>query len=144
MNKEHFPRWFQNDTSAVELAEALWECMQNWDDIVDDGDTSKANDTFQYLVFRMDYQPFFSANASILRPVLLSMYLDWRDATEMEKSGADPDLEKAFMLRAGIYRVYSVMAWIIGGEAHSKIAGPEIHRAYGERLEGFKKEHCSA
>lgn len=141
---ECFARWFKDDPDAIDLAAGLWEAMQIWDDVIDEGDTSRANEVFAYLVFRMPLHPFMVKFGHMIQPALLGMYLDWRDATEMEKSGDEADLEKSFILRAGIYRVYSVMAWIIGGEAHSMIMGPEIHRQYAERLDDYKKEKAHA
>ena len=144
MNWALVSQWFLGNREAVAFAAAIWDVMQKWDDVIDEGETASANDVFSFLLIRMDLDPFFSRHSVVLRPVLFDMYLSWRDATEMEKSGDPADLEKAFMLRAGIYRLYALMAWLIGGEAHSRKVGPEIHRTYGERLADYIKEHTHA
>lgn len=136
--RELMVRWFRGDAAAIEFAEQLWDVMQRWDDVLDEGAVDKANDVFQWLGFGMNYLPFFARYETLLRPAMLLAYLGWRDANELELSGDPADDEKAFMLRAGIYDVYALMAWIIGGETHSRAVGPEIRRAYAERLATFK------
>lgn len=135
--------WFCGDESAVDLAIELFDLAQQWDDLVDEGDISKANPVLAYLGFRLSYRPFFARYEALLRPALLVAYLGWRDANVLEWGDA-ADKEKAFMLRAGIYDVFALMAWIIGGEDHSARVGPSIRRAYAERLADFMQEHENA
>lgn len=123
--------WFCGDEDAIRFAHLLWNVTQDWDDVIDEGDVSKANGVYQWIAFGMEREAFFQRNATWLRPVLLQMYLNWRDANVLERSSPD-DARKAWMLRAGIYGVFSTMAWLVGGEAHSRTVGPEIWRAYGE------------
>lgn len=135
--------WFCGDETAVELACELFDLAQQWDDLVDEGDISKANPVLAYLGFRLNYRPFFARYENLLRPALLVAYLNWRDANVLER-GDEADKEKAFMLRAGIYDVFALMAWIVGGEDHSARVGPSIRRAYAERLADFMQEHENA
>jgi hypothetical protein len=140
---DRFSYWMRGDEAAAEFCRLLYEAIQVWDDVVD-GDEPGAtiNDPMSWLLFRMEWQPFYARNAMILKPVLLSSYLGWRDATALERdpSRTDADLEKAFMLRAGVYDVFAVCAWLIGGEGWSREVGPEIRRAYAERLDDYKAE----
>lgn len=142
--KDQFARWFLGNDAASEFGTQVWEAMQHWDDVIDEGHTDKASSVFQFLAFRMDWQPFFHQYEPVLRPVMLDMFLSWRCANTLEAAGIDADLEKAFMLRAGVYRLYVVMAWLIGGDEHAEKVGPEIHRFYGERLADYLKEHRHA
>ena len=135
--------WFNGNEDAIELAELLFNLAQEWDDVIDDGAVEKANNVLSFLAFRLNWQPFFKQFDYLLRPALLVCYLNWRDATALE-TGTEADLEKAFMLRAGIYDVFALMAWIIGGEVHSQQVGPAIRRAYGERLADYLMEHADA
>jgi hypothetical protein len=135
-----FDAWFLGNADAIELANLLYDLAQQWDDVIDEGDVSKANSVLSFLAFRLNYLPFFAAHDYLLRPALLVSYLNWRDANVLEK-GDEADKEKAFMLRAGIYDVFSLMAWIIGGEIHSQTVGPSIRRAYSERLADYMAEH---
>lgn len=141
--REALSDWFLGNEDAIELACELFDLAQQWDDVVDEGDTSKANPVLSYLGFRLNYRPFFARHENLLRPALLIAYLGWRDANVLER-GDEADKEKAFMLRAGIYDVFALMAWIIGGEDHSARVGPSIRRAYAERLADFLREHANA
>ncbi len=134
--------WFCDDRDAVAFAEEMFDAAQKWDDVIDDGRIDLVNGLLSHLAFRVNYGPFFKRYEYLLRPALLMIYLNWRDANVLEK-GDEADKEKAFMLRAGIYDMFVLMAWIIGGEDHSARVGPEIRRMYGERLADYLKEHAA-
>ncbi len=140
--REAMLEWFCGDEEAVQFALEVFDLAQQWDDVVDEGKIDNFNRIVSYIGFRMNYGAFFKRYEYALRPVLLNVYLNWRDANALEK-GDEADKEKAFMLRAGIYDVFSLMAWIIGGEDHSARVGPAIRRMYGERLADYLKEHAS-
>ena len=129
--------WLCGDADAVRFACALWEASQEWDDVEDEG-AGAHNDVLNWMAFEQMRDPFLRGNAHILQPALLQFYLDWQAANAFERAGSD--LEKAWMLRAGLYRVLHVVAWLIGGHAHAVRVGPEIWRCYGETLDDFKKE----
>lgn len=132
-------KWFLGDPDAINFASQLWEAAQVWDDVIDDGRTDLANDVYQWLAFGIHNDPFFQRHHAWLRPAMLQMYLNWRDANVLER--ANPaDAEKAWMLRAGIWGVFSLIAWLVGGEAHSRKVGPEIWRSYGEQKQDILKE----
>lgn len=135
--------WFCGDEQAVDFAERLFDLAQNWDDVIDEGAVGKVNGVISWIAFRCQWHPFFTRFDYALRPAMLVCYLNWRDANVLE-TGDDADREKAFMLRAGIYDVFSLMAWLVGGEDHSARVGPAIRRMYGERLADFLKEHADA
>ena len=78
-------------------------------------------------------------HAPVLSPALLGVFLQWQAANVLER-GDDDDMNKAYMLRAGIYTLFLTMAWVIGGNTWAAQVGPEIYRTYGETLPGFKKE----
>lgn len=128
---EKFSLWFKGNAQAVEFAAMLWEACQQWDDIEDDGRCENHNALLAWLAFGKEYHPFFSANSAVMRPAMLSMYLQWRAANTLER-GDLRDVEKAFMLRAGIYSVWHLMAWIVGGDDWAAAVGPEIYREYAE------------
>ena len=132
-------KWFLGDSEAINFASQLWEAAQVWDDVIDEGQTERANDVYQWLAFGVQNDPFFQKHHFWLRPAMLQMYLNWRDANVLEQSGP-ADAEKAWMLRAGIWGVFSMIAWIVGGEAHSRKVGPEIWRSYGESKQDLLRE----
>lgn len=132
-------KWFLGDEEAVAFAGKLWQAAQIWDDIIDEGDTSQTNDLIQWLVWGVHLDPFYQRYEAWLKPAMLQMYLQWRDANVLERGTAE-DVEKAWMLRAGVWGVFGLIAWLVGGEEHSKTVGPEIWRGYGETKQNILKE----
>lgn len=106
-----------------------------WDDLEDEGQTAH-NQLLAWLAFGKEYTPFFAAHAHILRPALLQMYLNWSAANALDH-GDRNDVAKAYVLRAGIYGVFHVMAWIVGGHDWAEEIGPDIWREYGETPESL-------
>lgn len=141
---EHFHKWFLGNEDAVHFATLIWEATQEWDDLVDEAKVDQSSTLLQFMAFGMDHQPFFKANRDTLRPALLMVYLNWRDANVLEAGGLVEDLHKSYMLRASIYSFYVLMAWIVGGEHHSARVGPEIQRFYGETFAEYAKEFAHA
>lgn len=136
---EQFRRWFRDDEGAEYFAVRLWEACQKWDDIEDEADTSGINPLLSWLGWGKEYEPYFAANSHILRPVMLSMYLQWRAANVLDR-GDRADVAKSYMLRAAIYQVWHVMAWIAGGDDWAAEVGPEIYRTYGETPDDIWRE----
>lgn len=134
-----FPHWFKGDEAACDFAHNIWNVSQSWDDMLDEGKSANINNVMQWIMFKKDDHPFFADYARILTPAMLVVFLQWQAANTLEKGG-EADVEKAYMLRGGIYSLYLVMAWIIGGNNWAAEIGPEIYRAYGETLTDFKKE----
>lgn len=136
---DRFNRWFCGNQDAVRFAETLWQVAQEWDDLEDEGRTENPNALLSWLAFGKEYTPFFAANAHVLRPAMLTMYLQWRAANVLDH-GAPDDVAKSYMLRAGIYGVWHTMAWLIGGDNWAAEVGPEIYRTYGETPADILKE----
>ena len=132
--------WMLGDAEAAHFAMQAWDAAQQWDDLEDEGRCADANALLAWLAFGMDGNAFFARHAGTLRPALLSVYLQWRAANVLERSDDEGDVERAWMLRAGIYGFWHVMAWCAGGHDHAVRVGPEIWRTYGEALEEFKEE----
>ena len=138
-----FPKWFKDDAGACEFAAMLWSAIQEWDDLEDEGSTINHNALLSWLAFGKEYHEYFMRNGHILRPTLLVMYLQWRAANALDRGDRD-DVSKAYMLRAGIYSVYHVMAWLAGGDDWAAEMGPEIYRSYGETVESLWTEFNDA
>lgn len=135
-----FPRWFKGDADAVDFAIKLWDAAQVWDDVHDEGDKSRIDELMQWLAFRKEYHPFFMRHPDILRTGMLMMFLQWQAANRLERSILPRDVEKAHMLRAGIYSVYVLMAWIVGGNTWADEICEEIYGQYGETIADLKRE----
>ena len=136
--------WFCGDAEAADFAARLWDAIQRWDDLEDEGQTGGMNALLSFLAFGKEYHPYFARNAHLLRPAMLGAYLSWRAANEMERTGDGEDVAKAWMLRAGFYSVLHMMAWIAGGDDHAATVGPLIWRSYGETLDAFREEMAHA
>ena len=135
---DRFARWFCGDAEAVQFAHQLWTAAQEWDDLEDEGRCNH-NVLLAWLAFGKEYLPYFARNSHVLRPAMLMMYLQWNAANVLER-GDENDVSKAYMLRAGLYSVWHVMAWIAGGSEWAGKVGPEIYRSYGETLPDLIKE----
>jgi hypothetical protein len=132
-------RWCQGHEGAARFLHTLWTAAQEWDDLEDEGRCADHNALMSWLAFGKEYDPFFAAHAHLLRPAMLSMYLQWRAANVLER-GDRNDVAKAYMLRAAFYSVAHLVAWIVGGEAWATEIGPEIYRTYGETPESLWQE----
>lgn len=136
--EDRFKRWFKGDEEAIAFAVVLWDALQEWDDLEDEG-KCKHNALLSWLAFGKEYTPYFARNAHILRPIFLSVYLQWRVANVLDR-GDRLDVAKSYMLRAGLYGMWHVMAWLAGGDDWAAEVGPEIYRTYGETPDDIWQE----
>lgn len=153
LNEEHrdsflsaFNYFFENN-DASSLCLMLLEVAHIWDDLIDkDAEISPddINTVFRYLIYDIPINPIYRRIPS-LPDHMLSIFLQWRDATKIEtNSPADDDLNKCYMLRAGIYDIFSVIAYFLRGDKVSQEIGPAIRRLYGEKLAEYKEEFKDA
>ena len=136
---DRFAVWFKGDDAACDFAAKLWTASQEWDDLEDEGRCRNHNTLMSWLAFGKEYTPYFAAHSHVLRPVFLTTYLQWRAANVLER-GDKGDVVKAYMLRAALYSMWHVMAWLAGGDEWAAEVGPEIYRSYGETPEGLWQE----
>lgn len=137
--EDRFSRWFQGDAAAVQFAQLLWDAAQKWDDLIDEGDTEGKSALLAWMAFGKEYHPFMMQHGHVIRPALLTMYLNWTAANVLDRGDAG-DVAKSYMLRAGIYTVWHTMAWCVGGHDWAVEVGPEIYRTYGETPAEILKE----
>ncbi|MCA0846120.1 hypothetical protein [Salipiger thiooxidans] len=135
--------WCRGDEEAARFVLDLYEAIQEWDDLEDEGRCKDANALLSWLAFRKEYDPFFLRWGHILRPVMLSCYLQWRASNVLDR-GDKLDVAKSYMLRAAFYQVIHVIAWIIGGHEWAEKVGPEIYRHYAETPDEIWKEFNDA
>lgn len=137
-----FQRWFQGNVHAMSLGIMLLDVAHVWDDLIDKEAVpdSAVNGAFCALLLDLPRNPFWQENWAMLLGALEGAYLMWSAANVLEQGQERADLEKAFVLRAGIYQVFTVIARVIGGREWAAQVAPEIWRAYGERLEGFMEK----
>ena len=72
---------------------------------------------------------------------IYNVFLRWRDATTIENSAhTDDDLHKCYMLRAGLYDIFALIAAKLYGDEYAAEVGPSIRRFYGETFQEYSKE----
>lgn len=124
-------RWCKGNQDAQQLCLKLWTALEEWDDLEDEGRCENMNRLLSWLSFGKEYDPFFIQHSHILRPVFLTLYLQWRASNVLDR-GNRLDVAKSYMLRAGYYTFIHAVVWIVGGDDWAAEVGPEIYRAYGE------------
>ena len=135
-----FQHFYKGDADAVSLSMMLIEVCDIWDDLID-GDTVQNADidrVFRYLIYDIPMNRVYMSIPGI-NCHLLNVFLRWRDATNMEAEDA-PDLEKTYMLRAGVYDMFSIIAFHLFGDEWAKEIGPSIRKLYGETLDSLRRE----
>jgi hypothetical protein len=134
--EDHFLGWFRGNADAASFASNAWHAAQDWDDIHDEG--KRSNALICWLAFGKEYDAYFQRHAAILRPIMLSVCLQWTAANAYE--AAPRSIEKSFMLRAGIYGLFHAIAYIEGGFDWAEEIGPVIYDMYAETLDDLRKE----
>lgn len=147
MNADHkqafltaFDTFYKGDANAITLSMQLLEVAHAWDDMIDGDEIngSKVNRIFRYLIYDIPTNPVYRLIPE-LPSHLLNVFLRWRDATTMEAED-QPDLEKTYMLRAGIYDIFLLIAYHLHGDQWAEEIGPSVRKLYGETLDSLKKE----
>jgi hypothetical protein len=135
-----FHRFYKGNESAISLSMMLIDSLHVWDDLIDGDEVSSdnVNRVFRYLIYDIPLNPVYRLIPG-MPDHLLNVYLRWRDATEMEAE-EKPDLEKTYMLRAGLYDIFSLIAYHLCGDDWSQKIGPDIRKLYGETLDDLKGE----
>jgi len=136
MNFEYI---FKGDKNAISFAFMLWNLCQFWDDLVDKDKDLSEDDINRHMLMALYELP--------KNPVYMSMpempyhiynvFLRWRDSTAMEKSLENGDKEKCYMLRAGVYDLFVLIAAHLYGDEWAKEIGVYVRRCYGETLDNF-------
>jgi hypothetical protein len=140
-----FNEIYRGNVHAVALSHQLWDISQTWDDLID-GDRVTAeeiNNAFINALVNVSTNPLWGAD---IAANVLNVYLRWSDANYLE---ADPestkdDLAKAWMLRAGLYDIFVLLAAKLYGISWANTIGPMVRRTYGETLEDFLQEMQNA
>lgn len=132
---------YKDDTTAKQLSFSLIAVMHIWDDLVD-RDKPVSNDTINqaFLTALIDIagNPLWTPD---MHAHLYNVYLRWNDANKIEASCEDTDmLAKAWMLRAGVYDLFVLLAAKLHGRAWAEEIGITVRKWYGEPLDQFITE----
>lgn len=138
-----FEHIYKGNQQAKDISFKLLNIAHTWDDIVDkDKELSDTdiNSAFVMSIFEIQNSPlWFSCG---LNHHVLNVFLRWQDANAIEKdaNSTDEDLAKAYMLRAGIYDIFVIIAYSLHGLDWAKDIGVMVRKSYGEKLGDFIKE----
>ena len=140
--EELFDLIYKGHEEAKRLSFDLLQLAHTWDDLVDgDKEVSgdEANTAFVACLFTVPSSPLWGLD---MQANLLNVYLRWQDANSIEanKDSSDNELAKAWMLRAGLYDLFSLLAVKLYGLQWGKEIGPTLRIAYGETLKDFIQE----
>ena len=137
-----FNELYQHNQSAVMLALTLFDISQAWDDLVD-GDSinpDEVNKCFLNCLFVLPTNPIVQSMPELPHHIY-NVFLRWRDATWLENNEpTDDNLNKCYMLRAGFYDIFVLIAAKLYGDDYARRVGPSVRKFYGETLNEFKRE----
>jgi hypothetical protein len=137
-----FNEAYQGNQAAVMLAITLFDISQAWDDLID-GDsisTKDINQCFLNCLFVLPTNPIAQAMPELPHHIY-NVFLRWRDATWLERNEPTEDnLNKCYMLRAGFYDIFVLIAAKLYGDDYARRVGPAIRKFYGEKLNEYKQE----
>lgn len=138
---EPFARFLLGRADAIACVSKLFQIAHVLDDLID-RDRPATDDeivaTFWLALIDVPQDPFFSAHATTLRPIMASAMLNWMAANTMERAGEPADLKIAFVLRSAYVDLLSMAALIVGGLAWAAEIIPEIRRwVHAEGFDGY-------
>lgn len=138
-----FDHIYKENKEAKEISFKLLDVAHTWDDLVD-GDksvtASVVNRAFMSCVFELQRYPlWFQAG---LDHHVLNCYFRWRDASNLEAdpNTSDDDLIKCYMLRAGLYDLFVIIAYHLYGDEWAEEIGPIVRKFYGESPQEYLSE----
>lgn len=136
-----FDRIYQGDKSVCGVALAVLEAVHLWDDLIDGDEVNPGdvNRVFLRLFTVLAPHPLWDRELSGL---MYSVYLRWQEANTFERDAdaTDHELSQAWMLRAGVYDIFILLAAKRFGTEWAESIGPDVRRAYGEPLNSFIEE----
>lgn len=144
--KESFEKLFiaiyKNNTEAIALSFSLLEIAHVWDDLIDKDREVSAHDinkAFVAATIDLSINPLWGEDLAFN---LLNVYIRWQDANsiELDKDSTDNALSMAWMLRAGIYDMFILIAVKLHGLDWGLSISPQVRIYYGEPLTDFIKE----
>lgn len=150
IEKEHlesfdklFDYIYQGNQQAKDISFNLLEIAHTWDDLVDKDKVltdEEINTAFVLSIFEIQNNPLWFQCG--LNHHVLNVFLRWQDANRMEKDkdSTDDDLIKCYMLRAGIYDIFVVIAYSLFGLKWANEIGVTVRKFYGEKPKKFIEE----
>lgn len=125
------------DISAARMCFDYFIVAQYWDDLIDrDNELSddEIHDAFYTSLVSIPNNPFYQKYQHKITPILEVTIYKWLQSNKYENDCKE--LNKAYMLRAGLYDLFS-LAYIT---IHGLSGGANIYDLYGETFDKYKKE----
>lgn len=139
--EELFECIYKGDTQAKRLSFALLEYIHLWDDLYDQDKTIEPEHASIVMLEGLTVIAGSPLWGPDMQAHMLNVFYRWTSANEFERAQRDDnELSKAWMLRAGVYDLFIVIAGRIHGVAWAKEIAPTVHRVYGETREDFLEE----
>jgi len=132
---------YKGNLEANKLSYTILTALHTWDDLIDKDPATpeEINQAFLDCLFFIPESQLWDVT---LRANLFNVYLRWQDANTIEANpeSTDNDLAMAWMLRAGVYDIFVLIAAKLYGTAWAQQIGPDVRKFYGETLEQFIQE----
>lgn len=132
---------YKGDKGAIELSFVLLRFLHIWDDIKDEDPFSKeeVDSVFFDIMTKVSGCPLWDSH---LQGCFMSVYFRWQAANQIETADATTLdlLQKAWMLRAGLYDLFVLLAAKLYGRAWADSISVTVYAYYGESLEDFLHE----
>ena len=135
MTRDDFRDFLPDHPDAVELLVDVWEVMQAWDDAFD-GDPANHYEGYKTALIRLPENPIY--NQCCVSFLIAQCYYDWMTANQMEY--AVEGLHKAYMLRAGFFRIVISLIHLLRGSEIAVMDAPVVWRMYIEDFEEYRQE----
>lgn len=132
----------QGNRQAIDACVLLFGIAQVWDDIIDGESVAPetANRAFIAALVELPTNPIAQMMPELPYHIY-NVFLRWRDATAIENNKpSDSDLHKCYMLRAGLYDIFVLIAAKLYGDDYAAHVGPMVRRMYGEDFNDYSKE----
>jgi hypothetical protein len=133
-----------HNADAMAFLRGIATVMHTWDDLIDrdrgvsDGEINAA---FWLALVELPANPFYAANAEMLRPIIVQSIINWRAATAMERQATCEqynDLKIAFIIRSTYIDLVVMSACILGGADWAAKVAPDLRRwAHSEGFKGY-------
>lgn len=137
---------YKDHEQAKTISFEILELVHIWDDLYDkdkEVEPKHVNQAFFSATYQLQKNAIWQH--CNLGEHMLNVILRWQDANVLESENkSDDDLNKAYMLRAGIYDLFPIIAYHLYGMEWAQEIGPVVRRFYCETLDDFKKEVSNA
>lgn len=121
-------RWTAGDVNAAEFLQQIAAIARLADDIVDTDVHRQRN--VSWLLVRvltvLPMNPFFILHAVELRPLLMTIIVQWNQSDEFRRS---PDALKqthGFVMREAVGNLVTAVAALIGGYEHARLVADDF------------------